>query len=852
MILRLSDCLGRLSANTRLLIWLALLAAMTLLAVQALSRGATVQSDILAMLPKIQEDPLTQRAIDRVEQQLANRIYLGVVSPDQASAVSGAKALLASLQAAPEAFTQVQSADMQGAQALNRFYFPYRFHLLTAQQRALLESEQLAKLEANTLAQLYNAFGYANSQLLSQDPLLLYPELLKQLSPQRRLKVVDGILVGQELALEATDRTPLNKDTQGSSVAIVMAQGVGSAFNPKAQELQLSRLEGAISQMQKSLGSEQKVSVLKGGALFHAAAATTQAKREVSSLGLASLIGVILLVWLAFRSIMPLTIAALTIATSLVFALSATLWIFTQVHLLTLVFGTSLIGIAIDYSFHFYCERLQSQKADSGATEHDGLKETTATTPTTGITATDAVARVFPAASLALLTTVIAYLAIGLTPFPGMQQVAVFCAAGLLGAYLTLIFAYPKLASSAMRPGDRALGLAARYLSAMQTIARPINGVKGIILTLGLLLIAIFGLNRLGVNDDIRALQQSPLSVTQGEQRLRQVMSGGTDNQFILVRAESAEKLLTRLEALSPTLASLQHQGVLGNSVNLARYLPSQASQQEAYRLQGEIYHKLPQVLARLGLDEDLAPVLMESFEASANETITPDNFFASRAGELFAPLWLAPDVADAQGQIQAHAQVQASNETSDSDDATYGAIVLLGGITDLHALTQAVAPLTGVTLVDKVQDISDVMAKYRSLTLSLLGLALVVAGLIFSLRFGLKMALWITAVPALAALLTLAGLGLAGSPLTLFHALALILVFGIGVDYSLFFAESHRGEGVMMAVFMSACSTLMAFGLLAFSQTPAIHYFGLTLLLGIGLTFVLSPFIHTLTRIDK
>ncbi|QYJ82157.1 MMPL family transporter [Shewanella aegiceratis] len=843
MILNLSDRLGRLSANTRLVIWLVLLAAMALLAAQALSRGAGVQSDILAMLPKIQEDPLTQRAIDRVEQQLANRIYLGVVSPDQATAVKGAKQLLSALQGAPEAFTQVQSADMQGAQALNRFYFPYRFHLLTAQQKDLLANGQLAKLEANTLAQLYNAFGYANSQLLSQDPLLLYPELLKQLSPQRRLKVVDGILVGQELAQDASVRTSLNKDTQGNSVAIVMAQGVGSAFNPKAQELQLARLEEAISQIQQSLEPEQEVTVIKGGALFHAAAATTQAKREVSSLGLASLIGVTLLVWLAFRSIMPLTIAALTIATSLLFALSATLWIFTQVHLLTLVFGTSLIGIAIDYSFHFYCERLQSQKAVSGTA-----------TQTTGITATDAVARVFPAASLALLTTVIAYLAIGLTPFPGMQQVAVFCAAGLLGAYLTLIFAYPKLANSTMRPGDRALGLAARYLNAMQAIARPINGAKGIAIALGLLLLTIFGLNRLGVNDDIRALQQSPLSVTQSEQRLRQVMSGGTDNQFILVRAETAEALLTRLEVLSPTLASLQHQGVLGNSVNLARYLPSQASQLEAYRLQGQIYHKLPEVLARLGLDDDLAPSLMENFEASANEAITPDNFFASRAGELFVPLWLAPDGTDAQAhaQIQAQAQTQPSDKTSGSDGATYGAIVLLGGITDLEALTQAISPLSGVTLVDKVQDISDVMAKYRSLTLSLLGLALVVAGLIFSLRFGLKMALWITAVPALAALLTLAGLGLAGSPLTLFHALALILVFGIGVDYSLFFAESHRGEGVMMAVFMSACSTLMAFGLLAFSQTPAIHYFGLTLLLGIGLTFVLSPFIHTLTRIDK
>ncbi|MFV7770111.1 MMPL family transporter [Shewanella marisflavi] len=802
MILKLSDWLSRLSANSRLAIWLVLLAVMALLALQALNRGAGVQSDILAMLPKIQEDPLTQRAIDRVEQQLADRIYLGVVSQDERVAVQAAQHLMATLGATPEAFTQVQSADLRGAQALNRFYFPYRFHLLTPQQKLRLENKQLAELEANTLAQLYNAFGYANSQLLSQDPLLLYPEVLKQLSPQQRLKVVDGVLVGQTNTA----------DQPAASVAIIMAKGVGSAFNPKAQERQLNTLESAITQMQQSIGAEQTVSVLRGGALFHAAAATQQAKQEVSSLGLASLVGVIILVWLAFRSVMPLTIAAITIGTSLLFAMSTTLWLFTQVHLLTLVFGTSLIGIAIDYSFHFYCERLQAQ----GVTRDNQA-------------ASKAVTKVFPAASLALLTTVIAYLAIGLTPFPGMQQVAVFCAAGLLGAYLTLIFAYPKLANSAMKPAPKALGYASNYLQLMQRLARQFRG-KGLVALLGLAIITTWGLSRLGVNDDIRALQQSPERVTQSEQQLRQVMSGGTDNQFILVRADTPEALLTRLEGLTPILASLQTQQALGNFVNLANYLPSQASQQTAYRLQGQIYQDLPALLDRLGLDDSLAPPLIQAYEASAAKTIIPDSFLASDAGALFAPLWLAPK----------------------DEGEQYAAILLLGGIKRLETLKAEIAPLTGVSLVDKVQDISDVMAKYRSLTLGLLALALLVAGTIFSLRFGLKMALWITSVPALAALLTLALLGITGSPLTLFHALALILVFGIGVDYSLFFAESQQGESVMMAVFMSACSTLMAFGLLAFSQTPAIHYFGLTLLLGIALTFGLSPFIHTLTRIDK
>ena len=78
-----------------------------------------------------------------------------------------------------------------------------------------------------------------------------------------------------------------------------------------------------------------------------------------------------------------------------------------------------------------------------------------------------------------------------------------------------------------------------------------------------------------------------------------------------------------------------------------------------------------------------------------------------------------------------------------------------------------------------------------------------------------------------------------------LFHALALILVFGIGDRLQLVFASAqNHGKAVMMAVFMSACSTLLAFGLLAFSQTQRFTTLVLTLSLGIGFTFLLSPLI--------
>jgi predicted exporter len=356
--------------------------------------------------------------------------------------------------------------------------------------------------------------------------------------------------------------------------------------------------------------------------------------------------------------------------------------------------------------------------------------------------------------------------------------------------------------------------------------------------TLVIVVWCLVGVTKLTVDDDIRHLQQSPASVTEPENKLRQLLSGGTDNQFLLVRAASEEALLQQLERVSPQLDAAITNQELGNYVSLSQYLPSHQRQDTAYSLQGEIYQtQIDTVLTSLGLDENLKPELQASYLAAKEQYIAPADFFKLEAGKQLAPLWLAPN-----GNATDY---EALNDGGAS--AEHGAIVLLGGIQQIDALKARFANVQSVQLIDKVADISAVMGHYRLLTLKLLALALSIALLLFSLNFGIKKAAVVVAVPALAALLTLATLGLTGSPLSLFHALALILVFGIGIDYSLFFASAqNHGKAVMMAVFMSACSTLLAFGLLAFSQTQAIHYFGLTLSLGIGLTFLLSPLILT------
>ncbi|MCU8092417.1 MMPL family transporter [Shewanella sp. SM20] len=801
---RANQALIQSSPKWRLAIWLLLMLSASLWTLQLWQNGARVQSDILAMLPHLQQDKLTERALNQVEATLADQVYIALVAKDETTAIAAAKLLMQKLETdlvstgKNAALTDIRSANMQLGETLGQYYFPHRFKLLTVPQAEALATKDIGNLIEAATAQLYNAFSYANSNLLAQDPLLLFPANLLALAPSSKVRASQGILLAN----------------QGDNVAaVVMAKGQESAFNPNAQLAQMTALTVTLDAVEKNYPD---ITVLKAGALFHAIAATQTAKSEISILGLASLLGVIALVWLAFRSVMPLLLAIVTISSGLLLAVTFTLSVFGELHLLTLVFGTSLIGIAIDYSFHFYCERLSDTERNAKAT----------------------VAYIFPTVTLAFITSALAYVGIGLAPFPGMQQVAIFCAAGLLGAYLTLILAYPLLAGSRLPSGSRPLALAGKYLANLTQLSNRLTTPLGMgMFALVIVMWCLVGVTKLTVDDDIRHLQQSPASVTEPENKLRQLLSGGTDNQFLLVRAANEEALLQQLERVSPLLDAAIANQELGNYVSLSRYLPSHQRQDTAYRLQGEIYQtQIDTVLTSLGLDENLKPELQASYLAAKEQYISPADFFTQEAGKQLAPLWLAPN-----GKATDY------DVLNDGASAEYGAIVLLGGIKQIYAIKARFANDQSVQLIDKVADISAVMGHYRLLTLKLLALALGIALLLFSLNFGIKKATVVVAVPALAALLTLATLGLTGSPLSLFHALALILVFGIGIDYSLFFASAqNHGKAVMMAVFMSACSTLLAFGLLAFSQTQAIHYFGLTLSLGIGLTFLLSPLILT------
>jgi predicted exporter len=333
-----------------------------------------------------------------------------------------------------------------------------------------------------------------------------------------------------------------------------------------------------------------------------------------------------------------------------------------------------------------------------------------------------------------------------------------------------------------------------------------------------------FGWSRLGVNDDIRSLQTPPKALVADQIALGKLLDAPTPVQYFLVRGDSAETVLQREEALKRRLDPLVAKGSISGYQALSNWVPSQKTQAERRalvetRLLGE---GGPLALVAKAIDEDSAWVAAtRAHLLEQHGALNVDGFLKSPPGEPWRHLWLG--------------------ETG----GVHASVVALRGMAFATApeVSKAAADLEGVQWVDKVGEISSVLGRYRQYMGAVVLAAYV---LVFALLYPrYRSSAWRVLAPtALASALALAVLGIAGMPLQLFHVLALMLLLGVGVDYGIFMQERAGGHDATpwLAVGLSAANTILGFGLLGLSKTPALQAFGLTMLVGATLVWLIVP----------
>lgn len=766
-------------------IWLAMAIALAAAAFGVFSGRAPIQSNLLALLPDTERNPIVEQASSRLSAASERRTIALIGASTRTAAKELARRTEGALTSSG-AFRDVRvTFPPPDPSVLRDFYLPFRFHVLSDSDRAELAGAQgESTLSARLQRRLHGPFRGARGVSLDVDPLGLLDDYLASLPLARfgaELEFDDGYLL-------ATD------DTQ--TYALVLGQLSGSPHDPDIQQ-RLATAWHAAAQAWGELGRD--VSVVRAGVVYHASAAREAAERDINRIAVVSVLGIVVLMLFVFRSPRPLALGLISVATGIVAAATATIGAFGAIHIITLVFGASLIGEAIDYSIQYYAARL-----DAGKTWEPGrgLRD------------------IFPGITIAVVTSILGYSALAVAPFPALRQIALFAVVGLAAAYLTVLLLLPALTRS---PARRRPELILRGAAALLTLSMPLRRARVRGVAFGLLaLLAIPGWARLTADDDIRLLVNPAPSLAAEEAAVRRLTGFSPSGQFFVVDGRDPQNLLEREERLTARLRASMKAGELTYYQSVSDFVPSDRWQAESHALWAERVFAaeagLRRLLLKSGFRSDVVRRYIAQFEASGAARLRVDDWLKTPPSAPFRHLWLGA-VGD-----------------------RYASVVMPIGFGSVAVLERAADGLPGVELVDKAGDVSRLFRGYRQSGVMLLIAATLLVFGVLCWRYRWRAAL-LAMVPTAAGIgLTLAFSGYAGGPLTLFNVMALLLVLGVGVNYVIFLHEgAARRAAVLVGVLLSAFTTLLSFGLLAWSSTPALSQFGSTLFVGIIITVLLS-----------
>lgn len=763
--------------------WLTLVLTAGIYAGFRFSASTPIETDLLALLPPTEKSVTAEAAIKALSEQLGNHVLFLVGHPNSEQAHLAARGFATRLDASGTFARIVIDAPRTDLHFLADFYLPYRAGLLTPADRDALSRSDY-RVDTVLLRRLHQPFQAGIATDLSSDPFGFLQRWLTGLPLTRtQLTPSGGLLTA--------------RDTEATWVLII-AKPLGSAFDAGTQ----TRIATAVNVAETAMKSENpKASLLRAGALFYGEAARSSAEREVDLIGGGSLIGVLLLMWLLFRSARPLILSLGTVACGIACAIAAVLVTDNKIHLITLVFGASLIGEAVDYAIQYFAARLDAGvrwQAEAG------------------------LARVLPGLATALATSLIGYGTLTLTPFPAISQIALFAFVGLAAAWLSVVLFLPHLSRAPSRRDSRST---ARFPQRMLILWQAhITPRRAFWLVAALLIVSVPGWWRLDVDDDVRQLVARPVNLVAQEARVRALVgAGGGNGRFLLVEGRNEEEALQREEALTARLRPLVDRKISGYAA-VSDFVPSAATQ-AAHR----------QLLSRVLSVERVAP-----------------HFAANNLRDSAVAAWQSSLARDVPLTLSAWRDTPLAmpmkHQILGTTDGGTALVVALTGEEATLDLSAVIAGLPGVSIVDKTASVSALFAEYRRLAALWLPLAGLIVFAVLVWRYGLQQGGAIL-LPTLVAIGTALGIyGQIGVPLTLFSLMALVLVLGVGANYAIFIVEAGERAPVSFAgVLLSAATTLLAFGLLTLSSMPALHQFGLLLLIGISTAVFLAPMALTL-----
>jgi predicted exporter len=739
----------------------------------------SVDASMTALLPptsrQLSED--AQRILDsKVTRGMV--LSIGEVSGREAvEARRLARALAAALSSHPGVGWIETGPAKHFDRAVYEMYFARRFLLMAddpAELAGVIESvpARVADLER----QLAGPAGPLVRPLAPEDPLSLFSTRLLALQDHHsRVRVEDDQFMSED------------------GHALLFLGLRDSALDGVAQK----RLLGAIERGFANVAPPGWVLERSGVNVF-AVDTETRVRADVSRIGIASSIGVLLVFLLVFRTVFSLPLAALPLVFGFMVAAAGSLLIFGRLHALTLTFGASLLGAGVDYAVHLLNHR----------------ESTLTGKPSKGVTSSIA---------LGAVTTIVGFATLAFSGSQVMTEIAVFSSLGLAGAAASTLVVLPPLARRfRVEPRRFVAEFVARVSN--QAIARP-----RWMIALGalLLLVSGAGLARAHWETSLEGLAPRSAELSREDERVRARVGAPNPAAFVMARGATEEEALIVNDRVAVELERAQREGLVSRYHSLHEILWSTELQRKNYEAARD-----PRFAAAV------RTALSPRFEPSAF-----DPFFASLQELQFSPLTLDEL---RRSPLSRLVERFVLSQPSGSSILSYPEPTSAAAATEL---ARRLAALPNVHWVEQRQLLDEAYVRLRERVrwALLFGAGAVFFIIAFQFR-SLRRAL-ATAVPALVAPTTALGLlALLGVSLNLFHLFAALVVLSMSIDYGIFGsqtlvdADPAIREATILSLVVAATTTCLSFGLLGFSSIPVLAGIGQTVSIGVATAILMVP----------
>ena len=533
-----------------------------------------------------------------------------------------------------------------------------------------------------------------------------------------------------------------------------------------------------------------------GGALF-AAASKTAAEAESRTMSLVGTLATFALLLWVFRSARVFWLA-LPLAAGMLTGLAAALAVFGEVHILTIVIGTSLVGMLVDFPLHWLAPSVFRQPENDKWSSESAMKH------------------VLPSFAISLTITVLGYALLWFTPLTVLRQTAVFSGFALLGAFGATVLWLPPLFRRYQAKTVPFARLTERLLNLQGRLNKRLHK-RGWLALGGIFLAA--GLWRSDWRDDIRQWVNMPSEMLAQVQRIGELSGTDFGGRYIVAEAASEDALLAKNAELAQALQPLVAQGKLGGFQSLDQFVAPVAEQQQLQNRLRELARQPEnwQPLADIGIPSET--IRQALIQAADTPPLTLSGSLKTALAQAWQPLYL--------GEVER---------------GRYAAVVRLNGVTDEAAVRTAALGIAGTHWADKRAHLNALFHHTRNQAAWLKLASYALAWLLLWRMFGAKRGSKILAVPLAAAVCTVAALGWLGIPVSLFAMFGLLLVSAIGVDYAVYAVTAkHTAAARLGGMLLAAATTAISFALLAFSSTPAVAAFGLTVTIGVGFNLWLA-----------